>query len=113
MFDVALGLGYQLRVNLAGWRPFCEGHCLDPEACWSYLPGLDLVRRAERVAERAAASSGGNSLMAHPTLPSRLTPNSFCASTANSIGSSRNTSLQKPLTLMPTASSVLKPRCRR
>src|SRR5262249_15416895 len=26
----------------------------------------------------------------HPTLPSRLTPNNFCASTANSIGNSRN-----------------------
>jgi len=29
-----------------------------------------------------------------PTLPSKLTPRSFCASTANSIGSSLNTSLQ-------------------
>ena len=35
---------------------------------------------------------------------------SFCASTANSIGSSRNTSLQKPLTIMFTASSVEMPR---
>ena len=48
----------------------------------------------------------------YPTLPSRLTPSSFCASTANSMGSSRNTCLQKPLTMMPTASSVEIPRWR-
>src|SRR5262249_21312252 len=46
-----------------------------------------------------------------PTLPSRLTPSSFCASTANSIGRLRNTCLQKPLTIMFTASSVESPRC--
>ncbi len=46
----------------------------------------------------------------YPTLPSRLTPRSFWASTANSIGSSRKTSLQKPLTIMETASSVEMPR---
>ena len=45
-----------------------------------------------------------------PTLPSRLTPRSFCASTANSIGSSLNTSLQKPFTIMLTASCVAMPR---
>ena len=48
---------------------------------------------------------------AYPTLPSKLTPKSFCASTANSIGSSRKTSLQKPLTIMLTASSAEMPRC--
>ena len=41
-----------------------------------------------------------------------LTLNNFCASTANSIGSSLNTSLQKPLTIMFTASSVGIPRWR-
>ena len=46
-----------------------------------------------------------------PTLPSRLTSRSFLASTANSIGSSRKTSLQKPLTIMLTASSSAMPRC--
>ncbi len=40
-----------------------------------------------------------------PTLPSRLTPRSFCASTANSIGSSSNTSRQKPFTIIEIASS--------
>ncbi len=45
-----------------------------------------------------------------PTLPSRLTPRSFCASTANSIGNSRKTSLQKPFTIMFVASWVERPR---
>jgi hypothetical protein len=35
---------------------------------------------------------------------------SFCASTANSIGSSLKTSLQKPLTIIDTASSSVMPR---
>src|SRR6185437_10966541 len=47
-----------------------------------------------------------------PTLPSRLTTRSFCASTANSIGNSLNTSLQKPLTIIDTASSAERPRWR-
>ena len=34
-----------------------------------------------------------------PMLPSRLTASSFCASTANSIGSFCSTALQKPLTI--------------
>ncbi len=46
----------------------------------------------------------------YPTLPSRLTPSSFCASTANSMGSSLKTSLQKPFTIMLTASSGEIPR---
>ena len=50
-------------------------------------------------------------LGSYPTLPSRLTPSSFCASTANSMGSSLKTSLQKPLTIMLTASSAEIPRC--
>src|SRR5690606_896117 len=47
----------------------------------------------------------------HPTLPSRLIPNRFCASTANSIGSCCNTSLARPLTISATASSCKRPRC--
>ena len=49
---------------------------------------------------------------AQPTAPSSVTFMSFCASTANSIGNSRNTSLQKPLTIMFTASSSSSPRWR-
>ena len=51
-------------------------------------------------------------VVAHPTAPSRLTASRFCASTANSIGSSRNTCRQKPFTIMLTASSAEMPRCR-
>src|SRR2546425_1927560 len=49
---------------------------------------------------------------AQPTVPSRarLTPISFWASTANSIGSFRKTCLQKPLTIMFVASSGVMPR---
>src|SRR6266513_146943 len=50
-------------------------------------------------------------LARHPTLPSRLMPSSRCASTANSIGSSLKTSLQKPFTIIDTASSADSPRC--
>jgi hypothetical protein len=46
-----------------------------------------------------------------PTLPSSVIPNSCCASSANSIGSSLNTSLQKPLTIIDTACSADRPRC--
>ena len=47
----------------------------------------------------------------YPTEPSKLMPNRACASTANSIGNSLNTSLQKPLTIIDTASSAERPRC--
>ncbi len=49
----------------------------------------------------------------YPTLPSRLTLRSFWASTANSMGSSLKTRLQKPLTIMETASSAFRPRWRK
>src|SRR6267154_574813 len=45
-----------------------------------------------------------------PTLPSSDIEISFCASTANSIGSCCSTSLTKPLTTRPTASSWESPR---
>src|SRR5258706_13862110 len=47
----------------------------------------------------------------HPTLPSSEIEISFCASTANSIGSCCSTSFTKPLTTRPTASSCASPRC--
>src|SRR5579875_2736550 len=47
-----------------------------------------------------------------PTAPSRLTDSSLWASTANSMGSSRNTSRQKPFTIIEVASSSLIPRWR-
>src|ERR1019366_2370714 len=48
----------------------------------------------------------------HPTDPSSETPSSFCASTANSIGSSLRTRLAKPLTMSETASAAESPRWR-
>src|SRR5215467_5371505 len=47
----------------------------------------------------------------YPTLPSSEIEISFCASTANSIGSCCSTSLTKPLTTSATASSSERPRC--
>src|SRR4028118_1019652 len=46
----------------------------------------------------------------HPTLPSSEIPSSFCASTANSIGSCCSTSFAKPLTISATESSAFNPR---
>src|SRR5262249_28599517 len=46
-----------------------------------------------------------------PMLPSKLTPSSFVASTANSIGRFLKTSLQKPLMIIDTALSPEIPRC--
>jgi len=51
-----------------------------------------------------------NSKLSYPTDPSKLISINLCASTANSIGSSANTSLQNPLTIIDTASSVDIPR---
>src|SRR5687768_7562861 len=48
--------------------------------------------------------------LGHPTLPSKLIPSSFCASTANSIGSCFSTSRAKPLTISATAASASRPR---
>ena len=76
---------------------FAGGH-IEIEAVQNGLPGRLDVQPA-------------NAEQAHPTLPSRLTSSSLAASTANSIGSVRNTSLQKPLTIMATAFSVSMPRC--
>ncbi len=72
------------------------------------MPEDDLIAQV-RLPRRRGFRIGGIAI--HPTLPSRLTPSSFCASTANSIGSFRNTCLQKPLTIMFTASSADRPRC--
>src|SRR4051794_41742871 len=46
----------------------------------------------------------------YPTLPSSEIEISFCASTANSIGSCCSTSLTNPVTTRPTASSCVRPR---
>src|SRR5690606_27550666 len=52
----------------------------------------------------------GRGRAGQPTAPSRLTSSRALASTANSIGSSRKTCLQKPSTIIDTASSSPIPR---
>src|SRR5690606_16947945 len=56
--------------------------------------------------------AGGEGGRRQPTAPSSDTSSSFLASTANSIGSSRKTCLQKPSTIIDTASSSPMPRLR-
>ena len=51
--------------------------------------------------------------VAYPTDPSSVMPSNCCASSANSIGNSLNTSLQNPDTIIDTACSALSPRCLR
>src|SRR3546814_7627024 len=53
--------------------------------------------------DREAANGNPKRNRAHPMLPSRLIPSSFCASTANTIGSCCSTSFAKPLTISDTA----------
>src|SRR6185437_1014649 len=72
----------------------------------------------DQLARRLVASQAGRHLgfqfcpvEAHPTLPSSEIEISFCASTANSIGSCCSTSLTKPLTTSAVASSADMPRC--
>ena len=85
------------RVHLAALHP--EVEALED------LGAIDGRVQAAHVQQRRAV------LQDHPTLPSSLRPSSLVASTANSIGSWRNTSLQKPLMIIETASSAPMPRC--
>jgi hypothetical protein len=59
LLDVALLFGFLFNVKLAGWRLFCAEHSLDPELCWSCLPGYETVQRAERLATKAAFTQEG------------------------------------------------------
>ena len=68
-----------------------------------------LGRRGERNGERQQCERNARD---HPTAPSSETSSSFFASTANSIGNSLNTCLQKPSTIIDTASSSPMPRAR-
>ena len=89
-------------------RDHCPGHPLLP------VPALQPASVDGRVATVDPGHDAGMAVRRrpHPTLPSRLTASSFCASTANSIGSSFRTSLQKPLTISDSASSSDRPRWR-
>src|SRR3546814_7882105 len=71
------------------------------------------VRRRRRFGGRPACGKSQRQReqqLFHPTLPSRLIPRSFWASTANSMGSCCSTSRQKPFTISATASSAESPR---
>jgi hypothetical protein len=59
--DTALLFGYFFKVQMAGWRQFCGEYDLDPEICWSCLPGFGTVKRAEKMAEEAAFTPEGAS----------------------------------------------------
>src|SRR5690606_17757206 len=67
---------------------------------FQYFLALNADSKALYLKQHMFPSALGSRLSAaYPTDPSRLIESSFCASTANSIGSSRKTSLQKPLTI--------------
>ena len=65
--------------------------------------------RGVQSARQSTIAIDGHARRHHPTLPSRLIPSSFCASTANSIGSCFSTSRAKPLTISATAASCVEP----
>jgi hypothetical protein len=54
MLDCALLYGYLFKVQLAGWRLFCADFGVDPEFCWTPLPGFETVQKAERMADAAS-----------------------------------------------------------
>ena len=77
-----------------------------------HLAGSDIEVEA---AQHGLAGDGGGEVLDvehQPTVPSRLRRMSAWASTAYSMGSSSNTSRQKPLTIMAVASSSVRPRWR-
>jgi hypothetical protein len=59
MLDCAMLSGFLFNVKLAGWRLFCAGENIDPEVCWTPLPGYSTVKEAERMAEHTAFSPEG------------------------------------------------------
>ena len=59
LLDIALAFGYLFNVNLAGWRQFCVEDQLDPELCWSLLPGFDRIKRVAELTETTAFTPEG------------------------------------------------------
>src|SRR5690606_42071046 len=104
--------GLQADVGTAGRQ---LGVCGKPESLHAFevaSGALDLTGRGHGGRSQCECRQREDAQGSHPTLPSRLTSSSFLASTANSIGSSRNTCLQKPSTIRLTASSSPSPRLR-
>ena len=57
--DVALALGFILRIKGDGWKLFCERRSIPPLALWKCLPGFDRLHRILTLADRAAFVSEG------------------------------------------------------
>src|SRR5690606_23879866 len=115
------GIGFASREHL-GERalaravgPHDDVHLTRPDIEIDTTQDLRPVAARDEIAdpEQVLPAVTGARVRTHPTAPSRLMPSSFCASTANSIGSSLNTALQKPFTIIETASSRDRPRCMR
>src|SRR5258705_752266 len=107
------------RSPMPAWRSFISSTKPVIECCLYRVHCLAEERpvRREGIARRpgAGAEPGPGSAdsvvqiakdhcgsVGQPTLPSRVIPSSCCASTANSIGNSLNTSRHKPLTIIDT-----------
>jgi hypothetical protein len=53
-FDLALALGFILKVKCDGWKLFCERLNVPPFVMWTFLPGYDRLERALKLAGEAA-----------------------------------------------------------
>src|SRR5690606_35483738 len=81
---------------------------LQREALEDFLAGdagVEVFDLEHGIGDSGLGEGSGRRRRPQPTLPSSETSSSFLASTANSIGSSRKTCLQKPSTISETASS--------
>jgi hypothetical protein len=52
--ELTLIAGFQVKTKAAGWKLFCERLNLPPFALWEWLPGLDRLQHALKMAESAA-----------------------------------------------------------
>jgi hypothetical protein len=59
ILEAGLLFGYLFKLQLAGWRQFCAEFHFAPDLCWSCLPGNDMIKRAEKLADRAAFMEEG------------------------------------------------------
>jgi hypothetical protein len=59
ILDSARVFAYMLKVNLAGWRKFCEGASFDPDLCIAHLPGGEVLEMAAELAEQTAFTPEG------------------------------------------------------
>jgi alkylhydroperoxidase family enzyme len=57
--DLALAAGHILKAKFPGWQKFCRGWGAEPFVLWEGLPGMDRLRRALDLAERAAFTPEG------------------------------------------------------